>query len=105
MGEKKEEDFSAERVIHLKCHLQISKDITLILLRKYGEEPEMVHLKKGTSVTLISDCQLFCATDKGCGNGPVVRIEETSGIDVPSRYIKKHVVIPARFLKLHPSVL
>jgi hypothetical protein len=105
MGGKTQEELPAERAIYLSCHLQISKDVTLILIRTYGDEPEKIPLKKGTSVTLIEDRQLFCATDKGCGNGPLVRIEETRGIDVPDRYIKKLVVVPARFLKLHPSVL
>lgn len=102
----KEEEFNpAERSIHLKCQLQLARDVTLILIARYNDESEKIQLKKGTNLTLANDQQIFCATDKGCGNGPLVRIDETKGIEIPEKYVGRSVVIPARFLKLHPNVL
>lgn len=102
----KEEEFKpGERAIHLKCQLQLAMDVILIIIQRYNDEPEKVELKKGTNLTLINDQQMFCATDQGCGNGPLVRIDETHGIKIEERYIGRSVIIPARFLILHPNVL
>ena len=75
MGKSGEEFKSSERPIHLKCQLQLKRDVTLILVPEYNAEPEKIRLKKGTSFTLIDDRQMFCATDHGCGNGPLVKID------------------------------
>ncbi len=102
----KEEEFNpAERSIPLKCQLQLIHDVTLILIARYNDDPERIQLKKGTNLTLVNDRQIFCATDRGCGNGPLVRIDETKGIEIPDKYIGRSIIIPARFLKLHPNVL
>lgn len=104
MGDEKEYK-PQERPIYLKCQLQLARDVVLIFIARYNDEPEKISLKKGTNLTLIDDRQMFCATDKGCGNGPLVRIDETRGIEVEAKFIGRSVVIPARFLKIHPNVL
>lgn len=102
----KETEFNpADRQIHLKCQLQLRRDVALILVPRYGDDPKKMELKKGTNLTLLDDQQLFCATDQGCGNGPLVRIDESKDIETEKKYIGRSVVIPARFLKLHPNML
>ena len=102
----REEEFKPnERQIHLKCQLQLKMDVILILILRYGENPERVELKKGTNLTLINDQQIFCATDQGCGNGPLVRVDETRELEMQKEYVGRLVVVPAIFLKLHPNVL
>lgn len=105
MGGKEDDYKPAERTIHLMCQLRLVQDITLVLVAKYGGEPERIPLKEGTNLSLIDDRQMFCATEEGCGNGPLVRIDETREVDNDHRYIGRNVVIPARFLRLHPNVL
>jgi|GEM_PF-6487436 len=102
---KEEEIKYAERSIHLKCQLILNEDVILIFIRNYNDNPEEMKLKKGTNLTLINDQQMFCATDRGCGNGPLVRIDETNNAEFDNRYVGRCVIIPARFLSLHPNVL
>jgi len=94
-----------DRNIYLRCHLRIKKDITLIELSEHNGEPRYVSLKKGTSVSLIDDRIALCGTTDGCANGPRVRIEETSGVEVPSEYIGGILTLPSDCLELHPNVL
>lgn len=104
----KEKYSPKERSIHLMCQLQLSRDITLISIPRYGENPKKIQLKSGTNLSLIDDCQMFCATEEGCGNGPLVRIDETkvNGAEINTEHlIGRSVVIPTRFLSLHPNVL
>lgn len=102
----KDEEFKPiEHSIHLMCQLRLCQDITLILIPKYGDDPKKIHLKNGTDLSLIDDRQMFCATEEGCGTGPLVRIEETKGVEVDRVHIGRSVVIPARFLNLHPNAL
>ncbi len=98
-------DGASDRPIHLKCQLQLIRDVTLIMIARYNGDPERIQLKKGTNLTLVNDRQIFCATDKGCGNGPLVRIDETKGIEILEKYVGRSVIIPARFLKIHPNEL
>ena len=106
MGEKETYN-PKERSIHLMCQLQLYCDVTLISIPRYGENPRKISLKAGTNLSLIDDCQMFCATEEGCGNGPLVRVDETKidGSEINPGNIGRSVVIPARFLKLHPNVL
>lgn len=102
----KDEEFKpTERSIHIMCQLRLCQDVTLILIPRYGDDPKTIHLKNGTDLSLMDDRQMFCATEEGCGNGPLVRIEETKGVDVGREHIGRTVVIPARFLQIHPNAM
>ena len=94
-----------ERSIHLFCQLQLMRDVTLILILRYNDNPEIIELQKGTWLTLIDDRQMFCATSEGCGSGPAVRIDPTKGIDIPIQHLGRILVIPACCIELHPNVL
>ncbi|MBU6141636.1 hypothetical protein KGO95_00770 [Patescibacteria group bacterium] len=112
MGGKEEEYKPAERTIHLTCQLQLIQDVTLVLIARYGDDPERVELKAGLGLTLVDDRQMFCAVEDKCSSsgcrcdsGPLVRIDESKGVEIDRRYIGRAVVIPARLLTLHPNVL
>lgn len=94
-----------ERQIHLMCQLQLECDVTLVVVPHLGANPEEIALMAGLDLTLVDDAQIFCATKEGCGNGPLVRIDGPASLVSEKRYLGKSVVIPARFLKLHPNVL
>ncbi len=105
MGETREEYRPQDTPIYSKCLLLVTQDLTVVEIRRYNEDPERIPLKKGTIVMLIDGRPTFCATEKICGMGPLVKITETRGLEIPDRYIGRTVVIPARCLKLHPNVL
>lgn len=105
MPTSREEYRPQDMPIYQKCLLLVIQDIIVVEIREYNGDPERIPLKKGTNVMLIDGRPTFCATDKICGMGPLVKIVETKGVDIPDRFIGRTVVVPARCLKLHPNVL
>ncbi len=98
----------SERSIYLNCQLKLVQDLILVLMPRYGADPIKIPLKAGTNLTLVDDRQMFCATEEGCGNGPLVRVDETpvAGQEInEQRCIGQAYLIPARFLAIHPDVL
>ena len=102
---EREEFKLPHRMIHLKCLLQVTRNVTVIEILRYNDEPTYIKVPKGTRATLIDDRQGFCANDRWGGSGPTVRIEETKGVGLPDKYIGRLVIIPSRFLKIHPQAL
>ncbi|NCN53168.1 hypothetical protein GW950_01750 [Candidatus Wolfebacteria bacterium] len=91
--------------IYDKCHIILKEDIVILEVREYNSEPEKILLKKGTSFTLVDRRSTLCATEKGLGYGPLLKIAETRGIEIESRYVGRSIVVPTEFLALHPNVL
>lgn len=105
MASPEEEYRPQDLPIYRKCLLLVTQDLVIVEVREYNKDPERIPVKKGTHVVLVDGRPTFCATEKICGMGPLVKIVETRGVEIPDRYIGRTVVVPARCLKLHPDVL
>ena len=92
--------------IYNKCHLRVSRDVTVIELLERNMDPVYIKIKSGTSVHLVDPQIIFCQTTNGGGSGPLVRLEITK--DEKGEVINSKenlIVIPADCLELHPNVL
>jgi len=101
----KEEYRPTEGMLYRGCALQLIRAVTVIRISRSNADPEYIRLPKGTNVTLVDDRQVFCANDRWGGSGPAVKIDENKGLEILPQHIGKVIVVPARFLKLHPNVL